>query len=61
MMDVFRLPTDKELYLSDVIWPHIDEWHSDSNHFVITKWKDGTPDEVKERSTSYPTIIVEAK
>lgn len=61
MMDVFRLPTDKELYLSDVIWPHIDGWHSDSNHFVITKWKDGTPDEVKERATSYPTIIVEAK
>ncbi|AMS07421.1 MAG TPA: hypothetical protein K8V48_05765 [Limosilactobacillus oris] len=61
-MDWFRLPTDQELYFTDVIFPHIAKYDFDEeNHAVILEWRAGTPEEVKKRALKEDNIIVKAK
>ncbi|KRL89149.1 hypothetical protein [Limosilactobacillus ingluviei] len=63
-MDWFTLPTEKELYLADVISACIAEFDFDKqiNRTVIKKWRPGTPEEVKQKAAhDYENIVVTAK
>lgn len=61
-MEWFELPTDKDLFLTEVVWPNIKNWDYDNEgHFVIREWSPGTPDKVKEKvEHDYDDIVVAA-
>lgn len=61
-MEQLRTLTPDEIYLADVIFPHIKKFDFDKNHHgVILEWRPGTSDEIKRKAKHYENIIVKAK
>lgn len=61
-MEQLRKLTPDEIYLADVIFPHIKKFDFDeSHHGVILEWREDTPNEVKRRARHYKNITVKAK
>lgn len=61
-MDWFKLPTEKERYLGEVIVPHVKRFkYTDHHQTIIQEWRENTPEEVKEHAKSYKELIVRAR
>lgn len=61
-MEQLRTLTPDEIYLADVIYPQIKKFDFDENHHgVILEWREGTPNEIKERAKRYKDITVKAE
>ena len=61
-MEWFEQLSKEDVYLAKVIFPQIKQWdYNKDGVAVISAWREGTPEEVKEKAKSYDYLIIKAK